>query len=208
MIRTMGEMDREKERRRLAAYYASLDDAELGKIAAESAELTEIAREALRAEISRRSMVPEIFHPASSLKTDPPAAPAIIRRYRDLPEALIARSVLDSAGIECFLIDENIVRLNWFLSNLVGNVKVLVRAEEAAEGSLILAQPVPESFATDTETEYVQPRCPKCQSFEVTLNGLDRRFFLALLISLPLTVTIKGWSCRTCRHEWPERLDG
>ena len=48
----MTKMDWEKERQRLVAYYASLEDAELREIAAESAGLTEVARDALRAEIS------------------------------------------------------------------------------------------------------------------------------------------------------------
>ena len=200
----MTKIDWEKERRRLVAYYGSLEDAELREIAAESAGLTEVAREVLRAEISNRAMVPapEIFGPDTAATVPP--GPIMIRRYRDLPDALIAKSVLDSAGIESFLIDENIVRLNWLWSNLVGNVKVLVRAEDADDGRLMLEQPVPESFTTDAG-EYVQPRCPNCRSFDVTLNGLDRRFFLGLLISLPLPITIKGWSCRACRHEWPDR---
>lgn len=202
----MTKVDWEKERQRLVAFYASLEDGELREIAAESAGLTEVAREALRGEISRRVMVPapEVLAPDSDAAW-PPAPPVIIGRYRDLPGAFTAKSILMLAGIESFLIDENIVRLDWLWSNLVGNVKVLVRAEDSSDGRLILEQPVSESFATDSGEEYAQPRCPKCRSFDVTLNGLDRRFFLALLVSLPLPIVIKGWSCRACRHEWPDK---
>jgi hypothetical protein len=52
--------------------------------------------------------------------------PVMIRRYRDLPEAAIAKSVLDSAAIDCFLADDNLVRLDWFYSNLIGGIKLLV----------------------------------------------------------------------------------
>src|SRR6202020_2478284 len=34
-----------------------------------------------------------------------------VRKFRDLPEALLAKGSLESAGIECFLADENLVRL-------------------------------------------------------------------------------------------------
>ena len=50
-----------------------------------------------------------------------------IRLFLDLPEALLAKSRLESAGIECFLMDNNMVRINW--SNLVGGAKLLVNRE-------------------------------------------------------------------------------
>ena len=47
----------------------------------------------------------------------------ILRRYRDLPEAVTAKSILDSERIDCFLSDENLVRMDWFWSGLLGGVK-------------------------------------------------------------------------------------
>ena len=38
-----------------------------------------------------------------------------IRAFRDLPEALLAKGSLESAGIDCFLVDDNMVRLDWFM---------------------------------------------------------------------------------------------
>jgi hypothetical protein len=43
----------------------------------------------------------------------------ILRRLRDLPDALLAKSILDSADIECFLGDEITIRMNWFKRELV-----------------------------------------------------------------------------------------
>ena len=50
-----------------------------------------------------------------------------------MPERVLAKSMLDSAGIESFLGDENLVRLDWFYSNLVGGIKLMVREEDAPD---------------------------------------------------------------------------
>jgi hypothetical protein len=47
----------------------------------------------------------------------------------DSPEAAIAKSILDAAGIDCVLSDENLVRMDWFWSNLLGGVKLWVRQQ-------------------------------------------------------------------------------
>ena len=67
-----------------------------------------------------------------------------IRKFRDLPEALLAKGSLDSAGIESFLGDDNIVRLDWFISNLIGGIKLRVRPEDLEAAEEILNQPIPE----------------------------------------------------------------
>lgn len=63
-----------------------------------------------------------------------------IGKYRDLPEALLAKGSLESAGIECFLSDDNVVRMDWFWSNLMGGVKLNVRTEDADAALEILGQ--------------------------------------------------------------------
>lgn len=49
---------------------------------------------------------------------DRPLAPELvtIRHFGDMSEALLAKGCLESAGIECFLADANITRLEWPLS--------------------------------------------------------------------------------------------
>lgn len=39
-----------------------------------------------------------------------------IRRFGNMSEALLAKGCLESAGIECFLADTNITRLEWPIS--------------------------------------------------------------------------------------------
>jgi len=66
--------------------------------------------------------------------------PVILRRYSEMPAALVEKSVLEDAGIECYLQDENVVRMDWFWSNAMGGIKLIVRAEDAEEAEKILSQ--------------------------------------------------------------------
>ncbi len=203
----MAQIDLEKERQRLAALYAGMEQGELEEIAAQAGSLTDVAREALRFELSRRGLTPLLeaskSNPSSLEQSEPPV---MIRRFRDLPEAEIAKSILDSAGIESFLGEENIVRLDWFYSNLVGGIKLLVRAADAEAASRLLAQNVPENFDVEGLGEYKQPRCPRCQSWDVAFDGLDKHITYALLFLLPIPITNKGWKCHSCGYVW--RDDG
>src|SRR6267143_1179092 len=143
----MGQSDEQKERRRLADMYASLEGEELQEIAADADSLTEPAREALRSELLSRGMQ---VRPAkreasetSGSEREPPG-PIMVGRYRDSGEAMIAKSMLDSAGIECFLGDENLVRIG--LSNLVGGIKLMVREEDAETARKLLEENIPPKF--------------------------------------------------------------
>ena len=69
-----------------------------------------------------------------------------IRQFRDLPEALLAKGCLESAGIECFLRDDNLVRLDWFISNFVGGIKLCVRPEDAQTARDLLDEPILEGL--------------------------------------------------------------
>jgi hypothetical protein len=64
--------------------------------------------------------------------------PVVIRSYRDVTEAMVDRTKLESAGIKCFLYDDNLIRLDWFVSNAVGGVKLVASQNEVAEALKIL----------------------------------------------------------------------
>lgn len=137
-----------EERQRLAQLYAAMSDGELRELAREPESLTAEARAALAAEMDRREIG------AQELGDEEDAGEAIlpeaefrdlltIRQYRDLPQALLAKSVLESAGIECFLGDDNLIRMDWLWSNLLGGVKLRVRQEDALVASRLLEGGVP-----------------------------------------------------------------
>jgi hypothetical protein len=207
----MSQFDRENERQRLAALYGGMEELELEEIAADTESLTDVARQALRSEMLRRGMAPPPDPLAAAVtsasKSEPPR-PVMIRRYRDLPEATIAKSILDSAGIESILADENMVRLDWFYSNLIGGIKILVREEDAEIAIKLLDQEVPEKFDVEGVGEYEQPQCPSCKSMEVSFDGLDKRAsYTGFFVSLPIPITNKGWKCHSCGLEWKDDSD-
>ena len=230
----MAMIDPEQERRRLRDFYSRQMDGRKEQIGAQAAGLTDLAREVLRQELIRRGLDPEPLQPSAAEKIPPPTPveprrgrPPIaeeqiveepsfsgefekrnlipIRKFRDLPEALLAKGGLDSAGIECFLCDENRVRLHWFISNLLGGIKLLVNPEDAAVASEILSQPIPENFDVEGVGDFQQPRCPQCQSVDVSFEELYKPIaYGSLFASLPIPVHRQGWICHSCGYTWQE----
>jgi len=137
------------ERQRLSDFYSSKPDIELQELAAIAYSLTDIARQVLRKELTRRSL----DHSLKETKDDSSAYrrldPIVLRTFLHVSEALMAKSVLDSAGVHCFLSDDNVIRIDWFLSNALGGVKLWVRPEDFAEAREILDQNPQESFETE-----------------------------------------------------------
>ncbi|HYM75291.1 MAG TPA: hypothetical protein VE377_04865 [Candidatus Dormibacteraeota bacterium] len=222
----MAKIDPEQERLRLADFYSRQLDGRLEIVAGQAYELTELAREMLRAELSSRGLTTELVEHApipptrTVLRGDPPpehppgvsttggepelSGMATIRQFRDLPEALFAKGSLESAGIECALIDDNMVRLDWFISNLLGGVKLQVRAEDSAVAEEILSQPIPEHFEVSGIGEYEQPRCPNCNSLDVNFRESDPSAYLSMAINVPIPFRRRAWRCHSCNVEWED----
>ncbi|MBZ5635665.1 MAG: DUF2007 domain-containing protein [Acidobacteriia bacterium] len=66
-----------------------------------------------------------------------------IRQFGNMSEALLAKGCLESAGIECFLADANITRLEWPLSR---GMRLQVSSQDAETASALL-----ESVAGDLD---------------------------------------------------------
>jgi hypothetical protein len=129
----------------------------------------------------------------------------VLRRFRDLPDALLFDSILDSAAIECFLADENTIRMDWFWSNFLGGIKLCVRKADADSASSLLDQNVTEKFDVEGAGEYQQPRCPKCQLLEISFKGLNKPVdYTRALLGGPLPLHRSLWECDSCGHQWPE----
>ena len=81
------------------------------------------------------------------------ARPVVLRRYRDLPQAFVEKSVLEDAGIICYLQDDNVIRMDWLWSNAMGGIKLLVREGDAEEAERILREAQPEKQEGDGEAQ-------------------------------------------------------
>jgi len=199
------------ESARLSALYSGLSDGELQRIADDSASLTEAAKIALSAELQRRGGIglPD-GEQADRFADQPIAEPSgvvTIRKFRDLPEALLAKGSLESAGIECYLVDENMVRMDWFISNLLGGVKLQVRPEAIEEATAILDLPIPEEIEVEGTGTYHQPHCPNCGSLDVSFEELNKpAAYFTAWVGLPIPFHRKAWRCAACGREWEDTV--
>ena len=130
-----------------------------------------------------------------------------IATYRDLPEALLAKGKLESAGIECFLADDNLVRMDWFWANALGGVKLQVSEALAEEALELLAEEIPESLPAEERVAYRQPKCPRCGSLDVRYDSPLQGLRLAVLWVLPLPIPAgeKRWMCDACGAHWTDQ---
>lgn len=192
------------ERRRLADTYAAMTDGELQRLARNPEALTELAWEALEDEMDRRDLDVCIESLETPEKIDLQKL-VTIRQFRDLPEALLAKGSLESAGIECFLRDDNMVRLDWFISNFIGGIKLCVRQEDVQNARQLLDEPILEGLYVQGVGLYEQPRCPQCGSLDINFRELDRPIaYLSAFLRVPMPVHRKAWHCHDCDAEWDD----
>ena len=148
------------ESKDIAESYKNMPEGELLELARSYDSLTEIAQAAMRAEFARRNLEP----PLIEYEEDAPERRKLVTlcRYRDLSEAIVARTLLESAGIYVFLRDENLVRLDWQVSNFIGGIRLQVEDKDEAAAGELLRQSIPGVIPFDDEEDFVQPQCPKC----------------------------------------------
>ena len=192
----------------LAAQYAQMSETELMELARSYDGLLEVAQVALRAEFARRGLEPPLVEEPEEWEF---RRLVTVRRYRDLAEAYVGRSLLESADIPAWIADENLVRMDWFYSNLVGGMRLQVDERDEAAAREILEERAPETITYGEEEVYVQPTCPKCGSDEITLgSGTERgRSLLALyVLSIPVPPREAAWHCEACGAQWADAGNG
>jgi hypothetical protein len=182
---------------------------ELQNLAADWHSLIPEARTALIAEFAARKL--SFAEPPVPTDDHGPEYRELVtlRRYRDLSEAIVARAVIESSGIFCFLKDENLVRLDWQVSNFIGGIRLQVDAADVEAAEAILSQPIPNSIPIPGQSGFEQPRCPRCSSSDITWERQGRKAALAslYLFALPLPRGSESWTCNNCSLHWAEEDD-
>ena len=192
----------------LAAQYAQMSEMELMELARSYDGLLEVAQGALRAEFARRGLEPPLVEEPEEWEF---RRLVTVRRYRDLAEAYVGRSLLESASIPAWIADEHLVRMDWFYSNLVGGLRLQVDECDEAAAREILKEGAPETITYGKEEVYVQPTCPKCGSAEITLgSGTERGRSLVVLyvLSIPVPPRQATWHCEACGAQWVDAGNG
>jgi hypothetical protein len=194
----------EQERIRIAGVYSAMSEEELGQVAASGDELSDVAQEALLAEASRRGLKLTIA-PLRGEDVVEFNETVMLRQFRDLPEALLAKGSLESAGIQAYLVDDNMIRMDWFISNLLGGIKLKVRPEDAEAANEILNQPTPEILDFEGVGNFEQPKCPRCQSLDISFEELNKPIaYFTAYAGVPIPAHKRGWTCHACGNEWEE----
>jgi rubrerythrin len=143
-----------------------------------------------------------------------------VGRYYEEFEAQIARSHLESAGIESVLTGINFVNTYWLLANAEGGIKLKVRAEDAerARSELeklksynqqVMAQAgdvFGEGQGFSEKADDLQV-CPSCGSDDVGFERFSRWAIVIglFLLRIPLPVLKKQWICNQCGHKWRKK---
>ena len=163
--------------------------------------LREDVQAELRAEFARRGMEAPLVEDGGERQEM-----VTVRRYRDLSEGIVARSLLDSAGLRAELRDENLIRLDWQISNFIGGLRLQVPREDVGTAEELLGQAVVDPVPLENGWEFEQPVCPRCGSKEITFEGASRGAAMAGLwvMGLPLPTGKETWRCESCGMRWED----
>ncbi len=181
----------------LVTLYGSFGDNELVELGRGMADLTEMAQEALKGELTRRG-----------LKIAPMGEPV---ETRVLSEDDLAdmRAYAESAPAECIFDfeDERAVTAAYYALTAEGieaivvsggarsdrrGPRVVVTPKDAARAAAILLQPSAEELKTEAEDAFAGfdlPKCPACGGAETLLESVD---------------PVNQWRCDNCGHTWLE----
>ncbi len=138
MISPMVSIDPERERQRLVQLYSGMADQELQELADNYADLTDIARKALKDEMGRRGLGVEDSEQSDAIEE---RKLITVSTFKSLGEALLAKGLLESCGIECFIADDNMARMETAMA--IG-MRLRVKPEDAEAAIEILDQPIPD----------------------------------------------------------------
>ncbi len=125
----------------------------------------------------------------------------LLNTYVNYIDAHIAKGVLEEAGINCWLKDENTVTVDPILTAAVGGIKLMVAKEQAQRAWDMLEKIRREHKATVA--------CPKCGSHNVEYVSTPRKAvnWLSSLLGFfggDYAVAVdKVNHCFDCGHEFP-----
>jgi len=201
----MTDIDWGKEERRLAEQYAQMDEDELQALANRGYELTEVARRALQAEISRRGLAIKLRdEPAPPLaptdeSEDPMESPLVtISHAYDLAEARRLQAILDAAGILYCWGPDNQENIDAFHASFDNGLDLKVTNYDLSRAVHALNEASPPDPDEPEEPDYV-PVCPKCHSPEIVFLSRDPGTATGSRLDAKF-----NWSCDACGNQWKD----
>jgi Putative prokaryotic signal transducing protein len=93
--------------------------------------------------LGRMLSLPAVLWPPGMFFSAMPEGLITIATYFSEPEFLLARARLESADIECFAQDENMLRMAGWHSHILGGIKLQVWESDAADALAVLGHRAP-----------------------------------------------------------------
>ena len=123
--------------------------------------------------------------------------------------AHLAKTKLESEGINCCINDEYTASMNWLYVNAIGGIKLQVLSSDAEkaltvlkENDLIGNREAFKEIGLDVEDEIVN--CPYCKSDDVIDEKYSKKwaYLSILLLGFPLLFKKKKYLCKKCGYKW------
>ena len=124
-----------------------------------------------------------------------------IATFSQVINAQLAKKKVELEGIECFIVDEQIVSMDWLYPRIIGDVKLQVNEANVGRAIEILKK-------TDSMENVVskndEPHCPNCNSSDVYCERFSQPLVFAswLLLNIPFPFLKRKWECRKCGDHW------
>lgn len=131
------------------------------------------------------------------------------KQVASFPEPLlanVAKTRLESAGIPCYLTNENTIRMDFFYSQLLGGVRLYVHKDDFDKATALLEEtiepPIDPTVPADP-APFKAPACPKCRDRNVYDDRRPRLVTLVgFYLGLPLAFFRRQSRCANCGHTW------
>jgi hypothetical protein len=182
----------------LMTLYGSYGDDELIRLGRGIGDLTEMAQEALKGELTRRGLkIASAAQQAEArvltdedlqdMRAYAESAPAeCIFDFEDERTASAAYYALTAEGIDAIVVSPSGAKSD------DRGPRVVVTPKDAERAAAILSQPSTDELKAETEEtpeEFALPRCPACGGEETLLESVD---------------PVNQWRCDDCGHTWLE----
>ena len=134
----------------------------------------------------------------------------VIRAFSHPHEAHLACSALAAASLDATVADAHIVAADWLMSNAVGGVKVVVRAEDARAAREVLHEPAVVNEDDQGNARFTaddsSTRCSRCGSERIlrATRGRAIAVFTRLAAGVPLFPVWRQLRCARCGHRLDE----
>lgn len=196
--------------RQLQERYAGMTNEELEAVAAQAYDLTEIAQQALQAEIHSRRLSLKLSD-APALADEPELGPNrldpsqldldVIHRAWDIDDARRVMDTLTNYSVPSYIGPDNVDNLAEFHGSFERGVEIKVDQSDQQRAFVALRTMPPLETNTDPNPDATETLacCPRCRSTEIVLESLD-----------PTADGKSGfdskfnWSCDACGYKWKD----